>query len=125
MQSWKQSFLSLLAWNIPISFKKYIYIDKRKYAEQAKWYLNGFWNEGAQQETENVWNFTQGFMKFDEKKASGNELDEFWSHKFLESIGEALTVLEVPSLHISVFDSRYLCVLLLVIQLVSCIKAIN
>jgi hypothetical protein len=64
-------------------------------------------------------------MKFDEKKASGNELDEFWSHKFLESIGEALTVLEVPSLHISVFDSRYLCVLLLVIQLVSCIKAIN
>jgi hypothetical protein len=66
-----------------------------KYAEQAKWYLNGFWKDGAEQEAENVWNFTQGFIKFDEKKASGNELDEFWSHKFLESIGETLTVLEV------------------------------
>lgn len=35
------------------------------------------------------------FIKLDEKKAAGNELDEFWSHKFLESIGETLTILEV------------------------------
>jgi len=66
-----------------------------KYAEQAKWYLNGFWKDGGEKEAETVWNFTQGFIKFDEKKANGNELDEFWSHKFLESIGETLTILEL------------------------------
>jgi len=66
-----------------------------KYSEQAKWYLNGFWEKGAEKEAETIWNFTQGFIKFDEKKAVGTELDEFWSHKFLESIGETLTVIEL------------------------------
>jgi len=66
-----------------------------KYSEQAKWYLNGFWEKGAEKEAENIWKLTQGFIKFDDKKAAGTELDEFWSHKFLESIGETLTVIEL------------------------------
>jgi len=70
-------------------------LTRMKYSEQAKWYLNGFWESGGEKEAENVWNFTQGFIKFDEKKAAGNELDEFWSHKFLESIGETLTIVEL------------------------------
>jgi len=70
-------------------------LTRFKYGDQAKWFLNGFWEKGAEPHKEAVWNFTQGFIKFDEKKANGNELDEFWSHKFLESIGETLTVVEL------------------------------
>lgn len=70
-------------------------LTRKKYVDQAKWYLNGFWEKGAEKNAEEVWNFAQGFIKFDEKKAQGNELDEFWSHKFLESIGETLTVVEL------------------------------
>jgi len=68
-------------------------LTSKKYSEQAKWFLNGFWDNGSH--AEEIWNFTQGFIKFDEKKAAGNELDEFWSHKFLESIGETLTIVEM------------------------------
>jgi len=75
--------------------KEFERLTRQKYVDQAKWYLNGFWEKGAEKEAETIWNFTQGFIKFDEKKAAGNELDEFWSHKFLESIGETLTVVEL------------------------------
>jgi len=64
-----------------------------KYVDQAKWFLNGFWMDGAQQETETIWKTTQKFIELDPKKATGCELDEFWSHKLLESFGETLTVL--------------------------------
>jgi len=38
----------------------------------------------------------QLFGKLDEKcHADGCELDEFWSHKFLESLGETLTVIKL------------------------------
>jgi len=74
---------------------EFLKLTRMKYAEQAKWYLNGFWLDGAEKDAEAVWNFTQGFIKFDQKKANGNELDEFWSHKFLESIGETLTIVEL------------------------------
>lgn len=73
----------------------FLKLTRFKYSDQAKWYLNGFWLEGGQEQAETIWNFTGGFIKFDEKKEKGNELDEFWSHKFLESIGETLTVLEL------------------------------
>jgi len=66
-----------------------------KYAEQAKWYLNGFWDVGAEKETESIWKCAQKFIELDEKKKQGCELDEFWSHKFLESLGETLTVLKL------------------------------
>lgn len=64
-----------------------------KFAEQAKWYLNGFWKDGAEQEAEMIWKYTQKFIELDDKKkAEGCELDEFQAHKFLESLGETLTV---------------------------------
>jgi len=66
-----------------------------KYSEQARWFLNGFWRVGAEQETDNIWKFTMKFMELDPKKKEGNELDEFWSHKFLESLGETLTVIKL------------------------------
>jgi len=73
----------------------FLALTRRKYVDQAKWFLNGFWLHGAEQETEAIWNYTQKFISLDDKKAAGNELDEFWSHKLLESIGQTLTVVEL------------------------------
>jgi len=75
---------------------KLLEITRMKYADQAKWYLNGFWKEGAEAETENVWKYTHKFAELDEKKKKeGNELDEFQAHKFLEFLGETLTVIQL------------------------------
>jgi len=67
-----------------------------KYIDQAKWFLNGFWAEGIEQESESIWNCTQKFIELDaRKKKEGNELDEFEAHKFLETLGETLTVIKL------------------------------
>jgi len=66
-----------------------------KHDLQAAFYLNAFWNKGAQEEAENIWQYSQSFKKIDEKGADGNSLDEFMSHRFLETLGETLTVLEL------------------------------
>eukprot|EP00727_Mastigamoeba_balamuthi_P011378 m51a1_g6863 hypothetical protein (454) ;mRNA; f:144180-145907 len=70
-------------------------IETLPYARQAKWMLNGFW-EKLEPEAENVWKWTQKFVELDQdKKAEGNNLDEFWSHKFLESLGQTMTVVQM------------------------------
>lgn len=74
---------------------KFSQLTSMKYIDQAKWYLNGFWTEGAEQEAENIWKYTQKFIELDSRQKEGNELDEFWSHKFLESLGETLTVVKL------------------------------
>jgi len=70
-------------------------LTRKRYSDQAIWFLNGFWTEGAEAEAENIWKFTEGFVSLDTRKKEGNELDEFWSHKFLESLGETLTVINL------------------------------
>eukprot|EP01117_Protostelium_nocturnum_P002052 TRINITY_DN1269_c0_g1_i1.p1 TRINITY_DN1269_c0_g1~~TRINITY_DN1269_c0_g1_i1.p1 ORF type:complete len:283 (-),score=119.15 TRINITY_DN1269_c0_g1_i1:156-1004(-) len=68
-------------------------ITHKPYADQAKWFLNGFWDEGLQQDADKVWNFTHKFIELDSaNKKNGHKLDEFWSHKFLEDIKETSTV---------------------------------
>jgi hypothetical protein len=74
---------------------QFLELTRKKYSDQAIWYLNGFWKEGAEPESENVWNYAQKFIELDSRKKEGNELDEFWSHKFLESLGETLTVIQL------------------------------
>lgn len=74
---------------------RFLELTRMKYADQAKWFLNAFWKEGMQDEAEKVWLHANKFMELDEKKKDGNELDEFWSHKFLESLGETLTVIQL------------------------------
>eukprot|EP01106_Pelomyxa_sp_JSP_P014548 TRINITY_DN4689_c0_g1_i1.p1 TRINITY_DN4689_c0_g1~~TRINITY_DN4689_c0_g1_i1.p1 ORF type:complete len:353 (+),score=136.30 TRINITY_DN4689_c0_g1_i1:87-1145(+) len=70
-------------------------VTSKPYAEQCKWFLNGFWDE-INPDAETIWGFCAKFSELDqEKKASGNELDEFWSHKFLETLGETLTVISL------------------------------
>jgi DNA repair exonuclease SbcCD ATPase subunit len=72
---------------------EFLALTRMKYVDQAKWYLNGFWTEGAEKEAETIFKFTQKFIELDDKKkAEGCELDEFQAHKFLESLGETLTV---------------------------------
>jgi len=46
-------------------------------------------------DAENIWKYAQKFIELDSKKKEGNELDEFWSHKFLESLGETLTIIQL------------------------------
>eukprot|EP00727_Mastigamoeba_balamuthi_P010634 m51a1_g6193 hypothetical protein (314) ;mRNA; f:85901-87480 len=75
--------------------EKWKFITGRPYSGQAKWMLNGFWDK-LEPEAENVWQWVQSFVRFDEsKRADGSDLDEFWSHKFLESLGQTMTVIEM------------------------------
>jgi chromosome segregation ATPase len=75
--------------------EKFSAITSKPYNAQAKWYLNGFWTLGAEAEAENVWKFANKFMEIDKRKKEGNDLDEFEAHKFLESLGETLTVVKL------------------------------
>jgi len=74
---------------------KWQQIESRNYAGQCKYMLNGFWGT-LEKDAELIWNWCQSFTELDQdKKGDGNELDEFWSHKFLEGLGETMTVIEM------------------------------
>jgi len=74
---------------------KWQQIERRNYAGQCKYMLNGFWGT-LEKDAELVWTWCQSFSELDQDKhADGNELDEFWSHKFLEGLGETMTVIEM------------------------------
>jgi len=69
-------------------------LTQKTYKQQAIWFLNGFWVE-VEKEAEQIWKYTRKFEELDPKKKTGCDLDEFWSHKFLESWGETLTVIKL------------------------------
>jgi len=70
-------------------------IVTKKYSDQAIWFMNGFWQE-AEPQAESIWKWVELFSELDQdKKGDGCELDEFWSHKFLESLGQTMTVIEM------------------------------
>ncbi len=51
-------------------------------------FILGFWEDGANAQAEDVWNYVKKFVELDmlssERKGDlGNELDQFWSAKFL------------------------------------------
>jgi len=65
------------------------------FKDQAIWALNGFWDK-MEKDAELVWTWTQKMGELhQEKHAEGCDLDEFWSHKFLETLGETMTVIEM------------------------------
>jgi len=77
-----------------------------KYQDQAKFFLNAFWVE-ISKNTEDVYVAWQKFLDLDKQQWSalpeakrsetwteGNALDEFWSHKFLETVGKTMSVVE-------------------------------
>jgi hypothetical protein len=47
---------------------RFLELTRMKYVDQAKWFLNGFWKEGAEQEAETIWKCTQKFIELDDKK---------------------------------------------------------
>eukprot|EP01105_Mastigella_eilhardi_P026227 TRINITY_DN7467_c0_g1_i1.p1 TRINITY_DN7467_c0_g1~~TRINITY_DN7467_c0_g1_i1.p1 ORF type:complete len:345 (+),score=131.70 TRINITY_DN7467_c0_g1_i1:53-1036(+) len=74
---------------------KWAMITKLKYAQQCKWLLNGFWDI-LEKDCECFWLWHETFVKLDQQaKSDGYSLDEFWSHKFLESLGETMTVIQM------------------------------
>jgi len=81
-------------------------LTTRKYADQAIFFLNAFWPE-LSEKAEEVWNFWLKIVdvdklqygalpegKKDEEWKEGSSLDEFWSHKYLESFDKVLTALK-------------------------------
>jgi len=75
---------------------EFLKLTRMPYADQAKWFMNGFWKEGIEKDAETIWKSTQKFIDLDTtKKKEGNELDEFMAHKFLEYLGETLTVIQL------------------------------
>jgi chromosome condensin MukBEF ATPase and DNA-binding subunit MukB len=86
-------------------------ITKKTHSQQAIWWLNGFWKSGADKEAEKIYQMVQKFKELEfgdkiiEKKGKakesapeykeGTEIDEFKAHRFLESQGETLTVVEL------------------------------
>jgi len=70
-------------------------ISSKCFKDQAIWALNGFWDI-MEKDAEMVWNWVQKMAELhQDKHADGCDLDEFWSHKFLETLGETMTVIEM------------------------------
>jgi len=62
----------------------------RTYKEQSIWFLNSQFDE---KDAEKLWSYVNLMAGLDlEKKAEGSGLDEAQAHRFLEKIGETLTV---------------------------------
>jgi chromosome segregation ATPase len=78
-------------------------ITKKTHTEQAQWWLNGFWKEGAEGYKEEIWKICHQFVEcqiggpvlYGSKKQDikeNSDLDELKSHRILEVMGETLTV---------------------------------
>jgi hypothetical protein len=62
------------------------------YKQQAVWFLNAFWDT-YQAEAAKLWKHVQLCADLDaQRHAEGTALDELNAHRFLEQIGETLTV---------------------------------
>lgn len=87
--SWKSGFAELTS---------------KVHSEQAKWWLNGFWNKDCGEAmAEKVWEITHSFIELDIGKPvlygsksmevkETCDLDEMKSHRILEILGETMTV---------------------------------
>jgi len=73
---------------------KFNEVSSQKYSDQAIFFLNAFWKECGSH-AEKIYEYNQGFIALDSKKDDGCDLDEFYSHKFLETYGETMTALEL------------------------------
>jgi len=75
--------------------EKWEELSRKCFKDQAIWALNGFWDV-MEKDAELVWNWCQTLGELhQDKHADGCDLDEFWSHKFLETLGETMTVIEM------------------------------
>lgn len=71
-------------------------LTSKDYVFQAKWWLNAFWNQGAEDDAGRVWDAVHKFAEIDvENGLTGVDLDERQSHILLEALGETLTALQL------------------------------
>lgn len=94
---------------------KFAELTSKNHMEQAIWWLNGFWDDGAKDYCEEIWGYTHKFMAMEQgtdqirygKKMKefeyGCDLDEMKSHHILESMGETMTVMELRK-HLKALD---------------------
>jgi hypothetical protein len=69
----------------------------KTHKEQTIWFMNAFWNT-VSSDAEKLWQYTHKCVDLDiEKRQDGTGLDEVRAHKFLESFGETLTVMDLRS----------------------------
>eukprot|EP01129_Flabellula_baltica_P004333 TRINITY_DN1500_c0_g1_i1.p1 TRINITY_DN1500_c0_g1~~TRINITY_DN1500_c0_g1_i1.p1 ORF type:complete len:347 (-),score=120.69 TRINITY_DN1500_c0_g1_i1:313-1323(-) len=75
--------------------EKFRAFTTQNYAEQAKAFLNAFWDE-VQDKAESIWEVYNVFIDIDhENGKAGNDLDEFNAHRVLEKFGETRSVREL------------------------------
>ena len=78
------------------TLEKFRKITAMTYKEQAVFYLNAFWKDGAEAEAESVWKTMHDFIAVDHAKGkNGNQLDEVLSHHYLQKVGRTLTAIEL------------------------------
>jgi len=87
--------------------QKFSDVMKHTHAVQCQYFLNAFWPE-MKDKCEAVWNFWIKMKDMDRQQfnalsaagkstgeyTEGSLLDEFWSHKFLETIGKTMTIVD-------------------------------
>mmetsp|Transcript_25789 Transcript_25789/g.32909 ORF Transcript_25789/g.32909 Transcript_25789/m.32909 type:complete len:280 (-) Transcript_25789:45-884(-) len=67
--------------------------------DQGIWFLNVFWSGKGEQEAERVWAYVHKFNELDmENHEEGSSIDEMGAHRFLESFGDAMTVVAMRNL---------------------------
>jgi len=69
-------------------------VGQRVFSRQAVFFLNAFWPEYKDQ-AETIYEYCQYFVELAPEKSRGCRLDEFSAHKFLENVGQTMTVLEL------------------------------
>lgn len=85
---------------------KFVEITSKGHTAQAVWFLNGFWNDGAEGEAEKIWDYVHLMIEVETGKPKlygkrkdivkeGCDLDELQSHVFLEKLGNIMTVREL------------------------------
>lgn len=82
-------------------------ICDKPYKEQGTYFLNAFWHESGEKNAETIYKNYQIMLDLDKQQwnalpptkksenySVGRDLDEFWSHKFLETVGKTMTAVE-------------------------------
>jgi len=73
-------------------------VTASSYTEQAIFYLNAFWAQGASEEAETVWELVHAFAKEDHVKGKeGNELNPIQAFNVLQKRNQTLTALELKA----------------------------
>ena len=69
-------------------------LTSKSFISQAKWFMNGFWDD-ISSNPEFFWKCVHLCHTISKNKLKGTELDEFEAHRFLEQLGETLSVAEM------------------------------